>query len=241
MNEADREVLLRLERASRSKQERFMQQIADRLGRQRVTEKPEHPFKGAPPEWHRYALDQEEQIALFSENWKKAGGHVFRFPHLEAAKQFIAEKAEELRAHAIIRQNQPELNALGLESAMPDVEVVVWQTGQTEDVLRYAAGADIGITMADYGVAYTGSLVCTSSGDQGRSVSLLPAVVMAILPAERMSTRLGEVLAHFDGRPRAEFPAGIHFISGPSRSADIENDLTIGVHGPGVVFALIVG
>lgn len=241
MNEADREVLQRLEKESRSKQERFMQQIADRLGRPRLTEKPEHPFKGAPPEWQHYALDKEERIALFSENWRKAGGHVFRFPSMEAAKQYIVQKAEELQAHAIVRQNQPELTALDLESVLPDVEMVVWQTEETEDVLRYAAGADIGITMADYGVAYTGSLVCTSSGNQGRSVSLLPAVVMAILPAERLSTRLGEVLEHFDGRPRGEFPAGIHFISGPSRSADIENDLTIGVHGPGVVFALIVG
>lgn len=241
MNEADREVLQGLEKESHSKQERFMQQIADRLGRPRLTEKPEHPFKGAPPEWQHYALDKEEKIALFSENWRKAGGHVFRFPSMGAAKQFIAEKAEELQAHAIVRQNQPELTALDLESVLPDVEMVVWQTEDTEDVLRYAAGADIGITMADYGIAYTGSLVCTSSGNQGRSVSLLPAVVMVILPAERLSTRLGEVLAHFDGRPRSEFPVGIHFISGPSRSADIENDLTIGVHGPGVVFALIVG
>jgi len=226
---------------SRNKQERFLQKIADRLGRPRLTEKPAHPYKGAPPDWQRFSLGQEERIALFSENWQKAGGHVVRLPDLEEAKRFIAEKVKELGAHAIIRQNQPELNALDWEQAMPEARIVVWHSDQQEDVLRYAAGADIGIAMAEYGVAYTGSLVCTSSGDRGRSVTLLPAVVMAILPAERISTRLGEVLAHFHGRPREQFPAGIHFISGPSRSADIENDLTIGVHGPGVVFALIVG
>lgn len=226
---------------SRNKQDRFMQRIADRLGRPRLTEKPAHPHKGAPPDWRRFSLDREERIALFSENWQKAGGHVVRVPDLEAAKTYIAQKAKELGAYAIIRQNQPELNALDWQQALPEAEIVVWHAEEQKDLLRYAAGADIGITMAEYGIAYTGSLVCTSSGNQGRSVSLLPAVVMAILPAERIATRMGELLAHFDGRPRAQFPAGIHFISGPSRSADIENDLTIGVHGPGVVFALIVG
>jgi L-lactate dehydrogenase complex protein LldG len=64
---------------------------------------------------------------------------------------------------------------------------------------------------------------------------------MAIIPVERLVTRLGEIMVHFDEGGRESLPAGIHFISGPSRSADIENDLTIGVHGPGVVYALIVG
>jgi L-lactate dehydrogenase complex protein LldG len=64
---------------------------------------------------------------------------------------------------------------------------------------------------------------------------------MAILPVERLQTRLGEVMIRFDASGRESLPAGIHFISGPSRSSDIENDLTIGVHGPGVVYALLVG
>ena len=44
-----------------------------------------------------------------------------------------------------------------------------------------------------------------------------------------------------DEQGREELPAGVHFISGPSRSSDIENDLTIGVHGPGIVYAIILG
>ncbi|MNW03394.1 Lactate utilization protein C [compost metagenome] len=93
----------------------------------------------------------------------------------------------------------------------------------------------------DFAVAYTGSLVVQSAAEEGRSVSLLPTALFAIIPVERMKTRLGEVLDTFDAVGRETLPAGIHFISGPSRSADIENDLTIGVHGPGIVFALLVG
>jgi L-lactate dehydrogenase complex protein LldG len=65
--------------------------------------------------------------------------------------------------------------------------------------------------------------------------------MMAIIPVECLKTRMGEVMTHFDGARREDLPAGIHFITGPSRSSDIENDLTIGVHGPGIVYALIVG
>ncbi|MGO0063394.1 LutC/YkgG family protein [Brevibacillus fluminis] len=241
MSEATDQALQRLAEKSRQKQQTFMQNIADRLGRPRVTEKPHHPFKGAPDFWRQFDLSQEDKIALFSENWKNAGGHVCRFANMEEAKRFITEKAQSLQARLLVRQNQPELDALKLENELPDTQIVVWKAEEKESLLTHAAGADIGLAVVDYAAAYTGSIVVTSSGDKGRGVSLLPTVVMAIIPVERMKTRLGEVLAHFDGRPRESFPAGIHFISGPSRSADIENDLTIGVHGPGVVFALIVG
>lgn len=241
MNKTESDFLRRLESESRAKQEAFMQNIADRLGRPRLTGKPKHPYKGAPDFWHGFELSREERIALFSENWKNAGGHVFRFPDMEGVKQFIVEKSTQMGARLLIRQNQRELQALDLESALPNARIVVWKEQHKDHALTDAAGADIGITMVDYAVAYTGTIVCTSSADQGRSVSLLPTVLMAIIPANRLQTRLGEVLSHFDGRPGTSFPAGIHFISGPSRSADIENDLTIGVHGPGVVFALIVG
>ncbi len=69
---------------------------------------------------------------------------------------------------------------------------------------------------------------------------MLLTTLIAIIPVERLKTSLGEVLRPFDDLEMADMPAGIHFISGPSRSADIENDLTIGVHGPGIVYALII-
>jgi L-lactate dehydrogenase complex protein LldG len=235
------DVLQRLEQRSRDKQGAFIQHIADRLGRPRIKSKPSHPFKGAPAFWNEFSLTQEERIVLFSDNWGKAGGHVVRQATMEDAKRWIAAKTAELQAKLVLRQNQPELNELRLEDELQDVEVIVWDEAPREQQAAIAAGADIGLLVAEHAVAYTGSIVVTSSERKGRSVSLLPTVLFAVIPAERMHTRLGEVLRPIDAVPREQLPAGIHFISGPSRSADIENDLTIGVHGPGVVYAIIVG
>jgi len=121
------------------------------------------------------------------------------------------------------------------------VQVSVCNSQAEENWKARAAEADIGVVMADYATAYTGSVTVLSSPEKGRSVSLLPTVLIIIIPIERLYTRLGETLDRFDEAGRENLPAGIHFISGPSRSSDIENDLTIGVHGPGIVYGLIMG
>ncbi|WP_308635077.1 LutC/YkgG family protein [Paenibacillus silvisoli] len=230
-----------LDAKSRAKQAGFIDGISAKLRRPREIEPPAHPFRGAPDFWKEFEWPLEERIARFMDNFKAVGGHPVRLPDMEAVKSFIAGKASEMSAQYIVRQNQPELNELGLEAALPDASISVWNSDPNEHWKARAAEADFGVVVADYAAAYTGSITVLSSKDKGRSVSLLPTVLMAIIPVERLHTRLGQVLVNFDRMGREHLPAGIHFISGPSRSADIENDLTIGVHGPGVVYAIIVG
>jgi len=227
--------------ASRSKQKTFIGGIASRLGRPQVAEKPAHPFRGAPDFWHAFEWSEEERIERFTGNFKAAGGHVARLVDMNAVKQFITDKAAEMSASYIVRQNQPGLNELGLEEALPEANISVWNSDPEQSWKARAAEADFGVVIADYAAAYTGSVTVLSSKDKGRSVSLLPTVLIVVIPLERLKTRLGEILTNFDQAGRENLPAGIHFISGPSRSADIENDLTIGVHGPGIVYALLVG
>lgn len=241
MAETHQQWLDEQEAVSRAKQDAFMNSIAQKLKRPRTLEKPEHPYRGAPDFWNEYEWSLEERIERFNGNFRAAGGHVARLADMEAAKQFITDKAKELSARYLIRQNQPELNTLGLEEELADVSVSVWNSDPEQYWKARAAEADIGVVVADYAAAYTGSVTVLSSKDKGRSVSLLPTALIVIIPLERLKTRLGEILVNFDEAGRENLPAGIHFISGPSRSADIENDLTIGVHGPGVVYALIVG
>ncbi|MCC3371751.1 LUD domain-containing protein [Cohnella sp. REN36] len=230
-----------MEAASRAKQEKFMNGIAARLGHPRTREKPAHSFRGAPDFWRTFEWSLEERVIRFSDNWKSVGGHVVRLSNMDEVRAFIADKGRELGARLVVRQNQPELAALGLEAALPEARVSVWNSDPSEHWKARAAEADIGVVMADYAAAYTGSVTVLSGKGKGRSVSLLPTVLLIVVPVERLATRLGEVLANFDRAGREQLPAGIHFISGPSRSSDIENDLTIGVHGPGVVYALLVG
>ncbi len=233
--------LKRMEQDSRNKQKTFMNDIAHRLKRPRTTVAPAHPYRGAPEYWQSFNWSPEMRLSQFTANFQSAGGHVFRMADMEEVKAFITDKALEMSARYILRQNVDELASLGLDEALTDTNVSVWNTDSKETWKARAAEADIGIVVADYAVAYTGSITVLSSQDKGRSVSLLPTALIAIVPLERLKTRLGEVLIDFDEAGQAGLPAGIHFISGPSRSADIENDLTIGVHGPGVVFALLVG
>lgn len=245
MSETHEQWLARLAEQSKAKQERFMKDIAAKLRHPRLTEKPVQPYRGAPDFWQAFNWSQEEKEAQFIDNFQSVGGHTARLASMEEAKAFIVNKTVELGAKYIVRQNESELAALELEEELkrrlPEAELKAWNTDEEHAWMAEAAQADIGIVMADHAVAYTGSITVLSANNKGRSVSLLPTVMFFIIPVDRLHTRLGEVLGGFDQAGREALPAGIHFISGPSRSSDIENDLTIGVHGPGVVYALLVG
>jgi len=215
--------------------------IAAKLGHPPRTAPAGRAHRGAPDFWHAFALPPEERRERFAANFRAAGGHVASVPNLHAASRYIAEQAAARGASSLLLQDAPELAALALDNAMPDACLSVWNRDSDTDWIAVAAGADAGIVLADCAAAYTGTVALLSSRERGRSVSLLPPVLFIVLPADRIRTRLGEVFAEFDAGGRSAMPAGVHLISGPSRSADIENDLTIGVHGPGDVHVIIVG
>lgn len=220
-------------------QQAFMNNIATRLGRPTPTAAPAHPYRGAPQFWKDYTLSRDEKTQLFMSNWEKVGGHAIRTANWDEAQQFVVRTAGELNVKRVIRNNQLQLATY--DRALEQVEMTVWDSSDPATMRERAANADVGLIVADYAVAVTASIVALSGADKGRSVSLLPTALMALIPVDVIHTRLGEVMRELPETLRTASPAGIHFISGPSRSADIENDLTIGVHGPGVVFAIIVG
>ncbi|MCF6277539.1 MAG: FAD-binding protein [Anaerolineales bacterium] len=97
-------------------------------------------------------------------------------------------------------------------------------------------GIAIGITTAIAAVAETGSILVTGNNRATLNASLLPNTHIAILRAESIRQTLDEVLA----LPAITDARAAVLISGPSRTADIEMTLTIGVHGPGELIVFLV-
>jgi len=109
--------------------------------------------------------------------------------------------------------------------------------GLSFDVSRErAAQARVGISEMDWALANTGTLVQTANEVEKRLVSTLPAVHIALVPTAALLPDLPAVLDRVDPRTSAY----LAFITGPSRTADIERVLTIGVHGPGQLLILFI-
>ena len=93
-----------------------------------------------------------------------------------------------------------------------------------------------GVSRALYGLADTGSVVLAASPEESRANSLLPDVHVSLLAEDRVLASLDELFAAVGD----DLPSALAIVTGPSRSADIEQKLAVGVHGPGEVHVVLV-
>lgn len=93
-----------------------------------------------------------------------------------------------------------------------------------------------GVSEAMYGLADTGSVVLAASSQEPRAASLLPAIHVTRLHADRILQGLDELFTALGD----DLPSSLAIVTGPSRSADIEQRLAVGVHGPGEVHVALI-
>ena len=96
----------------------------------------------------------------------------------------------------------------------------------------------VSVTATIAGIAETGTLLVASSAATPNALHFLPEVHMAILPADSVVGSYEEALARLG--PPASLPRAATFITGPSRTADIEKTPQIGVHGPRQLFIVVI-
>lgn len=190
------------------------------------------PVEEPPPV--RLRIDEvpiEARIESFCACIEALAGKTHRAQSAEDARHYVAGV---LGGRSAVASNAAILRQCGI-TALAGVESGITDRAQLRALCSTAA---CGITGADYALADTGTLVMLASAQEARMISLLPPAHIAIVERERLLTGLDELLSILP-RP-AEQTSSMVLITGSSRTADIEQILVRGVHGPGEIHVVVV-
>jgi L-lactate dehydrogenase complex protein LldF len=163
-------------------------------------------------------------VPRFIEELTVLGGHVIQTTEHELSNQLIYLLREKNIDRVQAWESVPGLDAAVLRNRGISVQA------EAEESLK------AGITGALAGIAETGTLVIQSGEGRPLTASLLPEIHIALLRANDVQESFEQVM----GLHRIEEYASVVLVSGPSRTADIEMTLTIGVHGPGELYVFIL-
>ena len=185
----------------------------------------------APWRSRRQFADPAEQ---FRKALTAAAGEVHIAGTREEALNQLSVLLRESKVQSALIDDHPVLAGLEPGSRWPDIE---WHVvGHSEgDLRQFAATADVGISGADAALAETGTVVVSSGPGCSRLTSLMPPVHIALVPAACLTSDLFTWMAE----QKPPLPASVTLISGPSKTADIEQTMAVGVHGPGRFIAVL--
>ena len=181
---------------------------------------------------------------------QEAGWIVERVVHGSAA-QCVRRIADALGAANVLRSGHSVLDEIGLDAAFEGspiaVEKIAYEQSCTPPDAQRATfrqkmlDADVGVTGVAYAVAETGSVAITAGNGVSRLISLLPPVHVAVVLPSQILPSLDELFSVLRGDFLERGSLGYtNTISGPSRSADIDQTLIQGMHGPREVYMVIV-
>ncbi len=219
--------------------ERFLDNVAKNLGRPRLTEGVERPQWSLNPQWEVYKGYTKDQLVDVLEKQCVKIHTTFKRTDKEGLPELLKEVIKGYKGKKVLAANDRRNGEYGLPAIFEDlqndgVDVRLWDSAKEKDNQVFAEQADIGITFSEITLAESATVTLFNDKDNGRSISLLPRVYIAIIPKSTMVARMTQATqqiheAHVQGR---EVTSCISFISGPSNSADIEMHLIVGVHGP---------
>jgi L-lactate dehydrogenase complex protein LldG len=187
-----------------------------------VTQRVNDPARGPQPQWTEASRDR------FLAKLAKVSG-----THAE-----VASDAEIVRAVTDYLESQKLPRRL-VAAPHPMLAGVVWPEGW-QVASRRARGDDrVGLAVAFCGIAETGSLVLLSGPESPTTLNFLPDDFLCVLPARRIVPRLEDAWALLR-EERGAMPRATNLITGPSRTADVEQTIQLGAHGPRRLHVLLL-
>jgi len=170
----------------------------------------------------------EERYALFAKLSESLRTELQLCADMAEVSAAIKKLAEE-GAWKTIALHEGELTSALVPAFPAQLSPMVLSKGYDKDQLE---ACDAGLTECDLLVAQTGSVCVTSKSAGGRVLSVLPPHHIVVARKNQLVTDLSEAYASLASKYRDAYPSMISFITGPSRTGDIERILVLGAHGP---------
>ena len=165
----------------------------------------------------------------FCENVRSVCGSCSIVPNIESASAILKAILTDLGARRIAISDSPLVRSI-IGSIDTDAEIL--SSAPAAELFN----CDVGITGAQFAIAETGTLVLKSQEEFARLTSLVPDVHICILETEKIRGTMSEVLEILG----QDLDPAVTFITGPSRTSDIELTLAIGVHGPRELHVIVI-
>lgn len=178
-----------------------------------------------PPSW-RTRRHFDDSFTQFEAALAAVQGRALRVGTRAGALQTLADELKRAGIREVVVNAVPGLS--GIEPEGVTVHRSDDYTGRPAEWRAACAHAGAGITSAEALLAETGTVIVHSGAGMSRMVSLLPPVHFVVCEEARLTTDIFTWLAGHNGI----WPANAVLISGPSKTGDIEQTMTVGVHGP---------
>ncbi|RDU97185.1 LutC/YkgG family protein [Trinickia dinghuensis] len=164
--------------------------------------------------------------------------HFVEAARLMASTVELVESLDEVPAAAV--RYLAQLGVAPRAVAWAALQALPWEQAGLSIEFRKPENSDlVGITGCFCATAETGSLVLLSGPETEASMALLPETHIAVVPASRIVAGHEEAYALMR-LERGELPRAVNFVSGPSRTGDIEQTIVLGAHGPYRVHTIVV-
>ena len=184
------------------------------------------------------AAEDETQrlLAEFREKAESLGVAVLRVTSDDAAARAIVDWAHSLEADRVIVASEVMQQMPGIGSALTSGGLRVQAPARPEET----RDAPLGLSMGHLAIAETGSVLISEPSLEDRSVGMLTLAQATICPTATLVASLDDAAPLIRQLSLAKGGAFSTLVTGPSRTADIERVLTVGVQGPGKVMTLFV-
>lgn len=221
--------------------EAFLRRVREAAVRGRA-----HRVHVAPlPEEVSYVGAGDDLGAHMGREVDEVGGAARVVDSLDDARTALGELLKQYRARSAFCWKHATLEQLELAALLEEYDV---ERLDYDALAELDAGglrkrilvADIGVTGVDLAIAETGTLLVCSQPGQERLASLLPPVHVAIVLESQLVPDLLDAVAWLAERGFDGLPSNVALITGPSKTGDIELQLTTGVHGPGKWHVIVV-